>query len=141
MNDSSQSLSRTPGIVIFVAVLNFISAFFFAIFSALCTVALVFGNVLGISEYLVSKMSEYPQTAHFTAGMNLVFTIALLICFSFAVFFALVGVGLLKTHRLAWYFQIALSVLGLIGFPFYTILNALILVMFFQNNVRDHFRV
>lgn len=135
------NLQRTPGIVIFVAILNFLSAALFGVGVIFSTIALIFGNVLGISEFLVRQMNQYPQATQFTAAMNSVFVTALVVCLLFAAFFVFIGVGLLRTSRTAWYFQVALSVMGLLGFPFYTILNALILVLFFQNNVRDHFGV
>ncbi len=132
---------KTPGIVIFVAILNFLSTGFFFLLSVLSVMVLVFGNIMGAYDFVTRQITQYTQNTNFSLGLNFVFVILLLVSLSFIVFFFLMGIGLLKGSRLAWYFQVALSVLGLMGFPFGTVLNVLILIFFFQSSVREYFKV
>ncbi len=132
---------RTPGIVIFVAVLNFLSAGLFFLFSFLCLMFLVFGNILGLYDVVSKHIVQYYQPPNLSLGMNFVVISLLVICAMFMSFFFILGISLLKGRRMAWYFQIALSILGLLGIPFGTILNIVILIFFFQTPVRDYFEV
>ena len=141
MTDVTHESSKTPGIVIFVAVLNFLSSGLFFIFSILSLVALVFGNVMGIYDFVTRQITQFTQPQSLSLGLNFVFGSFLLISLTFLAFFLFIGLGLLKGKKLAWYFQIAMSVLGLLGIPFGTILNVIILIFFFQPSVRDYFKV
>ncbi len=132
---------RTPGIVLFVAILNFISAAFFAILAMISLVAVVFGNVMGIYDVVNQQMTTVMKQPNFSYGLTVLFAVGLFMSLVFAAFFIVIGVGLLKRKKFAWYLQIAMSVIGLVGFPIGTILNAAILVLFFQPAVREHFRV
>ena len=51
------------------------------------------------------------------------------------------GVALLKARKVAWITQVVLGVIGLLGFPLWTILNGVILIFFFRPAVRDRFQV
>lgn len=141
MAETINQTSKTPGIVIFVAILNFISAAAFLGLSVLWAVALIFGNVIGIYDTVTQRISQFYQSPNYALGFNFVFGVLLCICLVFAVFFFWEGLGLLKRNKIAWYIQIALSVIGLMGIPIGTILNAIILIFFFQSSVREHFKV
>ncbi len=141
MTEATQESSKTPGIVIFVAVLNFLSSGLFLLFSFLSLVALAFGNVMGIYDFVTRQITQFTQPQNLTLGLNFVFGSFLVISLTFLAFFLILGLGLLKGKKLAWYFQIAMSVIGLLGIPFGTILNVIILIFFFQPSVRDYFKV
>ena len=142
MTEVANESQRTPGIVIFVAVLNFLSSILFFLFTALSLAVLVFGNIMGIYEFVQSRISHfYTAPANFSLGVNVLFGIFLAVSVFFLFFFVLVGIGLLRGKKIAWYFQVALSVMGLLGFPFGTLLNVVILIFFFQSSVRDYFKV
>ena len=72
---------------------------------------------------------------------GMIFLVFFAVSFLFLLFFLFLGLGLLKGKRLAWYFQIAMSTIGILGFPIGTILNGAILVLFFQAPIRDYFKV
>jgi hypothetical protein len=139
METSTEIKPRTPGIVIFTAVLNFITASMFAFLTLICLVIIGFGNIMGIYERVSEEVSRYPSTSQ--VGVTFLFGVSAAIGFAFAVLFVAIGVGLLKGKKLAWFFQVALSVLSLLAFPFGTVLNGIILVFFFQKPVRDYFKV
>ena len=141
MNEVISEPSKTPGIVIFVAVLNFLSAALFFIFSSLSLMVLIFGNVMGIYDFMTHQITRYYPSANLSLGFNFIFITFLAVSLVFLIFFLMIGLGLLKGRRLAWYFQIALSIMGLLGIPFGTILNVVILIFFFQAPVRDYFKV
>jgi len=132
---------RTPGIVVFVAILNFISASFSALGMVLALLGLAFGNALGLADALSRQLTEIQTRTNVVYGINFVFIIIFLISLSFFVFFLSIGLGLLKGKKFAWFTQVAASVLGLIGFPIWTVLNGIILYCFFQPRVRDWFKV
>ena len=141
MTDTVPESTQTPGVVIFVAILNFISVAFFLLLAAISIAALVFGNVMGVYDFVTRQMTQYSQTPNVSHGLTAIFVLALFFCLGFGAFFAAIGVGLLKRKKLAWYFQIAMSVLGLLGFPIGTALNAIVLIFFFQAPVRGYFKV
>lgn len=132
---------KTPGIVIFVAILDFISVSFVAVVGLIALMGLVFGNVMGLYDMISSQMSQYTQSPNFTYGFAFILACALLVCSLIAGFFITLGICLLKGKRLAWYFQVAMCVIGLFGFPFGTVVNGVILFLFFRNNVREYFKV
>ena len=132
---------KTPGIAIFAAVLNFISAGIFFIVTLVALVGLIFGNVMGIYERVSQSISELSTHAPLTVGMNLLFMSILVFTVTFAAFYLTVGIGLLKGKKYAWFCQVVTSVLGLLGFPFWTVVNTVILIFFFQSSVRNHYKV
>ena len=132
---------RIPGPVIFVAVMNFISVSFLAFISLVALVGLVFGNVMGLYDFVTRQMSQYAPSPNFSYGITFIFGALFAACLAFVLFFVLLGIGLLKAKSAAWYVQIALCVLGLLAFPFGTILNGVILFLFFRQPTRDFFKV
>lgn len=132
---------KTPGMVIFVSVLNFITAGFAFLGMLISMVILIFGNVLGAADYVARQVSQMEAQANLSYGVNFIFiSVFLAALLVFALFMA-IGIGLLKGKKFAWFVQVAFSILGLLGFPFYTILNGVILFFFFRPRVRDYFKV
>jgi hypothetical protein len=130
-----------PGIVIFVALWNFVWAFLEAVAGLMAVLGLVFGNFLAMSEEVARRWaSAYPGEA----GMLL---------FNFAAFFAAVlflglaigtvflGIGVLRGRSWAWYTQVVVSIFGLLAPPVGTAVSILVLILFFQKPVRDFFRI
>ena len=140
-NEALKEAPKIPGIVIFVAVLNFISMAFFFFLSTLSLIVLVFGNVMGIYDFITKKITAYRPQINVSIGFNVFFILALVFGIIFFVFYLVEGIGLLRGKKYAWYFQVALSVLGLLGFPIGTVLNAVILIFFFQSSIRGYFKV
>ncbi|GEM_PF-980936 len=140
-NGAVKEAPKIPGIVIFVAVLNFISMAFFFFLSTLSLIVLVFGNVMGIYDFITKKITAYRPQINVSIGFNVFFILALVFGIIFFVFYLVEGIGLLRGKKYAWYFQVALSVLGLLGFPIGTVLNAVILIFFFQSSIRGYFKV
>ena len=144
MDETPAQEIKRPGIVLFVAVLNFIGAFFAVCWLLLCAAALFFGSALGVYQAVMDRVSHAMpavSTANFNAGISLLFGFFLVLFSLIAVLAVGVGVSLLKGKKFAWYLQVAFSVLGLFGFPIGTILNAVILIFFFQSPVRGYFKV
>jgi len=133
--------SKTPGIVIFVAVLNFISMAFFFFLSILSLVVLIFGNVMGIYDFITKQITTYRPQVNVSIGFNVFFILMLVFGIIFFVFYLVEGIGLLRGKKYAWYFQVTLSVLGLLAFPIGTILNAVVLIFFFQSSIRGYFKI
>ncbi|MBI4353460.1 MAG: hypothetical protein HY593_06025 [Candidatus Omnitrophica bacterium] len=141
MDEKTSGSSRIPGSVIFVAILNFLSAALFLLLILGAIGALVFGNFVGVYEYFLRQVSErYPQI-NISFGLNFLFGLVLAVGLLFFTLFLFIGAGLLKGKRIAWYLQIVSSVLGLFNYPLGTVLSAAILVFFFQNSVRSFFKV
>ncbi len=142
MSESVIPEIRKPGIVLFAAILNFISA---SMMSALCffsLLGLIFGSALGVTEAMSRQISDYAAQTNVSFGINIIFAILFAIGLISTGFYIWQGISLLRGKKAAWFIQIALSVLGLLWFPpFGTILSIVILVFFFQNRVRDHFKV
>ena len=136
-----QGHRKMPVPVIIVAIMNFISVSCLATLSFLSLIVLIFGNVMGIYDIVSRQINHFAPTPNYTYGLTFIFGVLLASCLSFVLFFVLLGAGLLKGNKVAWYVQIALSVFGLFGFPFWTILNAVILFLFFRQPVRDFFKV
>lgn len=132
---------RVPGPVIFVAIMDFLSVSLMGIVSLICLVALIFGNVMGLYDLVTSQMDRYVNTPNYSYGITFIFGAILFMCLSFVLFFVLLGIGLLKGKTAAWYTQVVICVLGLFAFPVGTILNGIILFLFFRQPVRDFFKV
>ena len=133
--------ARVPGPVIFVAMMDFISVSFVALISLIALIGLIFGNVMGLYDFVTRQMTQYAPSPNFSYGITFLFGAVLAASLSFVLFFVLLGIGLLKGKSAAWYCQIAMCVLGLFAFPFGTILNGAILFLFFRQPVRDFFKV
>ncbi|MBI3316298.1 MAG: hypothetical protein HYZ87_04920 [Candidatus Omnitrophica bacterium] len=132
---------KKPGIVLFAAILNFISAAFMLLVSAVAATVLIFGNAVGFYDFAVRQVTQWQAGAPALLGLNVIFGILLGVSAGFMVFYMVIGVGLLKGKKIAWYFQIVLSLFGLLGFPLATVLNLVILIFFFRSSVRDFFKV
>ena len=137
----SQAPGRTPGVILFVAILNFLSAAI-GFIVALCSVlALALGASAGLYEQITHQLSQAQPPVNLSFGVTFFFMMILALGLAFGAFFLTIGLGLLKRKRYAWYLQVAMSVVGLLGFPFGTIVNGLILAFFFQSNVRNFFNI
>ncbi len=141
LEPEKKGTAKTPGIVIFVAIMNFVSVSFLAVLALLSFIGLAFGNVLGLYDIVTQQMTRYTPTPNFSYGITFIFAVALAVSLSFVLFFVIVGIGLLKGKAAAWYVQIALCVLGLFAFPLGTVLNGTVLFLFFRQPVRDFFKV
>ena len=141
MNEVVNESPRTPGIVIFVAVLNFISMAFFLFLSLISLVVLIFGNVMGIYDFVTRQIATLSPQTNLSIGFNIFFILMLIFGIIFLIFYLLMGIGLLRGKKYAWYFQVALSVVGLLAFPIGTILNGVILIFFFQPGIRSYFKI
>ena len=141
MTEETFQTQKTPGIVIFVAILNFLSTTFFMLATLFMIGVLIFGNGMGLYEYVTDQITQVSPDLNVGFGLTFFFGVLLALTISFTVFHLIVGVGLLRGSKLFWFVQIALCVIGLLGFPLGTILNTVILVFFFQAPVRDFFKV
>ena len=132
---------KKPGIVIFVAILNFFSAAAWFFGAALFTALLVFGNAIGFYQTITTRLQERLASRNLSVGLNAVFSFFLVLGLFFAIYHLLLGIGLLKGKSAAWYVQIVAAIIGLILIPYGTVMSILILIFFFQSNVRNYFKV
>ena len=115
-------------------------AFFFFL-SILSLVVLIFGNVMGIYDFITKQITTYRPQVNVSIGFNVFFILMLVFGIIFFLFYLVEGIGLLRGKKYAWYFQVTLSVLGLLAFPIGTILNAVVLIFFFQSSIRGYFKI
>lgn len=151
MSTAESTQPRKPGIVILVAIPNFIFAAFFLIWAGFMALAIVFGAVWGVDSYVSQQISQYAANPNFSYGLAWLFSGAAAVCLVCAMYFILLGAGLLGGKKYAWYLQVATSTIGLLGLPLTVtgilllplgaLLNIIILVLFFQPRVRDYFKV
>lgn len=138
---SASPAAPKPAFIIIAAILNFIMCGWLFIAVMFSGFVLLFGNLFGLIEFLSSRLTQtYPQM-HLSIGLNVFMTLFFAITFCFFIFFLWLGIGLLRGHKLAWYFQVGLSILGMIGFPVGTVINVIILIFFFQPYIRNYFKV
>ena len=145
------SVRKKPGIVIFVAVINFFWAAFFLMLSVFFALAIVFGAAWGVDGYVSHQMAQYSASPNFSYGLAIVLGVVSAFFFVLALFFLTLGVGLVRGKAYAWYMQVAMSTLGLLGLPLSVtgllvlplgaVINIAILIIFFQNPVRNYFRI
>lgn len=140
-DQAMQSQDKIPGIVIFVAILNFIGCFFLFLLAAACLAVVIFGNIMGVYDFVTKQITQYYGQPNLSLGLSFIFGILMAVAVAFAVFYLWIGLGLLKGRKLAWYFQVAMSILGALGFPLGTLLNIAILALFFQPGIRNYFKV
>ena len=151
MSETSVEKPKKPGIVIFVAVLHFFSVALFFFLSLFCVLAMLFGAAWGIDDYFTRQMPQFSPP-NFSFGITLVFGTALFVFACFAAFFLSMALGLLKAKKFAWYLQVAFSTVGLLGLPLAflwavpllplgSILNIVILALFFRSRIRGYFKV
>ncbi len=130
---------RVPGIIIITAMINFFSAFLSFFFIIIGVFGLFFGSMAEVYQAVNQQLTQ--QQIPVTFGVQAFFLFFLFFGISFFALFLSVGLGLLNGRRFAWYIQVAFSLLGLMGFPFWTVVNIVILVFFFQTSIRDYFKV
>ena len=156
MVETAVETPRTPGIVIFAATLNFASAagwFAGVLFSGLF---LFLGNAIEVYQKFLAELkrvyldmssrmnwtANQPVTdADYVALFNVVFVVLGLFCLFFVIYHLITGVGLLRARKTAWFLQLVSAVIGIAFIPYGTVISVVILVTFFQNSVRDHFKV
>ena len=151
MNEMQNTAPRKPGIVILVAIPNFIFAAFFLMWTAFMALAIVFGAAWGFDAYVSQQISQYAPNPNFSYGLAWLFGGVAAVCLVSAMYFILLGAGLLGGKKFAWYLQVATSTVGLLGLPLSVtgifllplsaIINIVILVLFFQPRIRDYFKV
>ena len=141
MNEVVNEPKSKPGIVIFVALLNFFSSMAWLIGAALFTALLIFGNAVGFYQTITNRLQERLAGQNLAIGLNAVFSFFLILSLFFAGFHLLIGIGLLKAKGAAWYVQIVTAIMGLILIPYGTVVSIVILVFFFRSNVRSFFKV
>ena len=141
MNDVVNESAKKPGIVIFVSILNFFSAALWFLGAAFFTTALVFGNAVSFYQKITSQLQERLVTENLSIGLNAVLVFFLVFSLCLAVYHLFLGIGLQKGKGAAWYVQIVTAIIGLILIPYGTIVSLVILIFFFQPNVRSFFKV
>ena len=145
---------KRPGMVIFVAILHFLTVAFFSFLSFICIAAMLFGAALGTDNYFTQQVSRFspPNSSH---GLTIVLGMALFVLLCFVAFFLTLAVGLLKGKKFAWYQQVAFSTFSLLApplaplfflwalpvLPVGFILNIVILIFFFRPRLRGYFKV
>ena len=152
MTDEIPAKPRTPGIVIFAAVLSFFSTVIFYMTSVFMVLAMLFGAAWGTDAYFQQQMSRFATNPNFSYGLIVIFGVATGVFLVLGTFFLIIGIGLLRGKKYAWFLQVALSTFGLLSLPFGimtgaymlplgSVLNIVILVMFFRPRVREYFRI
>lgn len=141
LTQAPASKPRVPGPVILVAVLNFVTTLTLGAMSMVALAGLIFGNFMGLHDFITREMTQYSATPNFSYGVNFILGVVFGFSLMATLFFLFVGIGLLAGKAPAWYIQVAMSVIGVFAFPVGTILNALILFLFFRQSIRDFFKV
>lgn len=131
--------SRKPGIVIFAAILNFIAAASIALLALFCLAVVALGAVASFTKTIAEQVPQAAGVSQTVLSVFLILTFAVLS--AFVAVYVYTGIGLLKAKKPAWYLQVVFSVLGLLAFPFGTVLYGVLLVMFFQARIRDYFHI
>ena len=141
MNEILNESQKKPGIVIFVSILNFFSAALWFFGSIFFIMALIFGNAISFYQKITSQLQERLMTQNLSFGLNAVLSFFFVFSLCFAVYHLLLGIGLQKGKGAAWYVQIVTAIIGLILIPYGTVISLVILIFFFQPNVRNYFKV
>lgn len=152
MTEVLSETPKKPGIVIFIAIMQFFSATLFFLLGLFSVLALAFGASWGIDDYVSKQVAQYSPTANFSYGVTVIFGVMAALFLALMVFFLILGIGLLKGKKFAWYLQVAVSIFGLLTVPLAflwniftlpigAVLNVVILVFFFQPRVRGFFKV
>ncbi|OIO38024.1 MAG: hypothetical protein AUJ72_03330 [Candidatus Omnitrophica bacterium CG1_02_46_14] len=132
---------KKPGIVIFVSILNFFSAAAWFFIASIFTMLMIFGNAVGFYQSITNQIQEKLANQNYSIGLNVIFSFFLGLGLFFALYHLILGIGLLKGKGAAWYVQIVTAIIGLILIPYGTIVSIVILIFFFQSNVREFFKV
>ena len=141
MNETASPAVKKPGIVIFVAILNFVSAAFWLLGVLFSILFLSLGQAIDLFQRTMTQLNQTLTSAGLSIGLTVVCTAVMAYCAAFAIFHALLGLGLLKGNKVSWYLQLVSSTFGLLFLPYGTILSVIILIFFFQAPVRDYFHV
>jgi len=141
METSVTALPGKPGSVIFVAILNFISAACALSISFLLGLILVFGNLIGLKDYAADRAVEFAPSINWPTAMNLFVGFFTTVSFLLGLGYLFLGIGLLSGKGWSWYVQIALAVIGLLFPPIGTIVSLFVLAFFFQSETRTFFKV
>ena len=141
MSEILNESQKKPGIVIFVSILNFFSAAIWFLGAAFFITALIFGNAFSFYQKITTQLQERLVTQNLSVGLNAVLVFFLVFSLCVAVYHLLLGIGLQKGKGVAWYVQIVTAIIGLILIPYGTIISLVILIFFFQPNVRNYFKV
>ena len=141
MTEAVNESQQKPGIVIFVGILNFFSstAWFFVV--VIFATIMIFGNAIGFYQTITNQLQERLASQNLSLGLNAIFSIGLVFSLFFAIYHLMLGIGLLKGKAAAWYTQIVTAIIGLVLVPYGTIISIVILIFFFQSNIRAFFKV
>ncbi len=152
MSENSAEKTKKPWIVILVAILQFLSAGAFFLLTGFSALAVVFGTVWGLDQYVADQVSRYSRNPNMSYGVTIIFGVAAALFFILFLYFLILGISLLKGKKFAWYIQVIMSVIGvltlplsffwnLFTLPISAVLNIVILIFFFQPRVRGYFKV
>ena len=134
---------KKPWIVVLLAVIDFIFAFFLALGIVGLIAIFVLGNEAMIAEKIQQQVrGTLPQANIAVSFVKAILTFAVAFCAALLTADLFAGIGLLKAKKWGWYLQITLCVIGLVSFfPFGLIVNPVFLFFLFQRPVRDYFKV
>ena len=141
---------KTPGIVIFAAVLKFFGVALFGFLSLFCVLAMIFGQALGVDQYFRDQLAHMPANQMAYGGLIAVCAVALAVFLAFTLVYLAVALGLIKGKKYAWYMQVTLSTLSLLTLPlavanpiipFGAVINLVVLILFFRKPVRGYFKI
>ena len=141
MTESVNESPKKPGIVIFVSILNFFSAALWFLGAGFFIMAIIFGNAVSFYQKITSQLQERLVTQNLSIGLNAVLLFFLVFSSCMAVYHLFLGIGLQRGKGFAWYIQIVTAIIGLILIPYGTIISLVMLIFFFQANVRNYFKV
>ena len=141
MSEMLNESQKKPSVVIFVSILNFFSAVLWFLGAAFFATALVFGNAVSFYQKITSQLQKRMVTENLSTGLNVVLIFLLAFSLCLACYHLLLGIGLQKGKGAAWYVQIVTPILCLILIPYGTIVSVIILIFFFQPNIRSYFKV
>jgi len=142
--------------VIFAAILNFVSAAAWAAGALFSFLFLFLGNAIAVYQKLATELkrvyidvstriswtANQPITdADYAALFNTFFVVIALFCLFFVITHMVTGIGLLRARKYAWIMQLVTAVIGLGFLPYGTVISVVILVTFFQRNIRDFFKI
>ena len=125
MSENLNSSNKTPGIVIFTAILNIFSCVAWLMGCLIAVVLLVAGNTGAFYEKVTSQMQQsFPgQTLPVALTWNVIFAVLLVGTLFFFLYHLILAIGLLKAKGVAWYFQVTTAVIGFLIISFGTILG------------------
>ena len=132
---------QKPGVVIFTTVLNYVAAVFYGLGAIFSLIVVLLGARASAYQYVTKQIANYYPQLHLAGSLQVIFGIILAVCLFSIWFHIWLGLGLLAGKKSCWYMQVVLSVIGLLAFPIGTVLNGIILFLFFRPNIREYFKV